>query len=130
MSNDKWHPDPREAYQSRSSMNEWCEITSEYDTICGAQKRIIQTSSGCGGAIPAGELHALKADAWRGQVKGRVWAKHFHVGCVEAEIAAENRQVAQQAGKIVLICRLCGRFLGLHAGEPRVWLSRCVEEGR
>ena len=129
LPNNKWRPDPREAHHNgRSSMNEWCETTSKLDTICGAQKRIIMTSSGCSGIIPAGEPHALKADAWRGPVKSRVWAKHFHLGCVAAEIAEENRRVAQSAGKLVLVCKVCDRFLGLHDGEPRVWLGHCVDE--
>lgn len=122
-----WAADPREAHlEGGASRNEWRQATSCTDTICGAEKGALPTNQGCGREIPAGESHALKAYAWRGQVKGRVWASHFHNGCVLAEITATNTTAAERYEGIVLICKNCGRFLGYQEGHPHiVWHGRC-----
>ena len=122
-----WKPDEREAYQY-GSRNEWRETTSKTDTICGTQKGIIKTRKGCGKVIPSGELHYLKASAWRGQVKGRVWATRLHQDCVVTEIAAENENIARQTGKIVRICMVCLKFMGLKDGGIGVSHGICSDK--
>ncbi len=123
-----WAPDPREA-EARGKANEWRESTSCTDMICGAEKGTLATNAGCGKTIPAGEPHALKGYAWRGPVKSRVWAQHFHDGCVEADINRSNLERAVLDGEVIVVCKVCGRVLRRTEGSPHiVWHGRCDGE--
>ncbi len=121
-----WQPDPREAY--RELRNLWTETRSLKPIPCGSEKGY-RTSHGCGEDIPAGELHDLMAPAWRGNVKSRVWAIHFHKHCTPEYIKTANDLFARQHQTIVLMCKTCGGFMGLRDGTPLVWLGRCGCEG-